>query len=85
MGPTEELRKCEGWRYCGIHYGSLPLLSVESNAGPSATIQWVVHFLMGEYSFPIILMKMFFGGSFSFTSDPAIKGLSEKPYITSLR
>jgi hypothetical protein len=43
--------------------------------------RWVGHFFMGEYGFPIIVMKKFIGGGFSFTSDPAIKRLSGKPYI----
>jgi hypothetical protein len=42
---------------------------------------WIVHFLMGDYGFPVHLVKKFFRGGFAFTSDPVIKCLQGKPYI----
>jgi Acetyltransferase (GNAT) family len=43
--------------------------------------RWLSHFLIGQYGFPIHLVKKFFRGGFAFTSDPAIKRLQGEPYI----
>jgi hypothetical protein len=43
--------------------------------------RWIGHFLMGDYGFPVHLLKKFFSGGFAFTSEPAIKRLQGKPYI----
>jgi hypothetical protein len=43
--------------------------------------RWMGHFLMGEYGFPIHLLKRFFSGGFAFSADPTLKRLQGKPYI----
>jgi hypothetical protein len=44
-------------------------------------LRWIGHFLMGKYGFPIHILKMFFSGGFTFSSDPTVKRLQGKPYI----
>jgi ribosomal protein S18 acetylase RimI-like enzyme len=44
-------------------------------------LQWIGHFLGGDYGFPIHLVRKFFHGGFTFTADAAIKRLWGKPYI----
>jgi hypothetical protein len=43
--------------------------------------RWIGHLFMGAYGFPIPLVKKFFRGGFTFSSDPTIKRLQGKPYI----